>query len=147
MTPRTLATVMVEEADEGSFVVLRTDRGAEVRYGPFSADGVEAAISHLGSALAMTAMRCQTVLRGADFGGTLHRRGLPPERPDKAGRSRRRSPGPCRGTGSAGRSSPTCSASCRRRPAWINPGSRTCSRRSRRRTGRSVSGCLQCRSM
>ena len=38
---------------------------------------------HLGSALAMTAMRYQTVLRGADFGGRLHEQGLPEETPDK----------------------------------------------------------------
>ncbi len=56
MKPRSLATVTVEETDEGSVVWLRTDRGAGVRYGPFPAEGVEVAIMHLGSALAMTAM-------------------------------------------------------------------------------------------
>ena len=38
---------------------------------------------HLGSALAMTAMRYQTVLRGADFGPASHQQGLPEETPDK----------------------------------------------------------------
>ena len=31
----------------------------------------------------MTAMRYQTVLRGADFGSALHQQGLPEETPDK----------------------------------------------------------------
>jgi len=82
VTSRPLVTVTVEEAGESSFVILYTDRGAEVRYGPFRSDGVEAAISHLGSALAMMAMRYQTVQRGANFGGKLHQQGLPPETPD-----------------------------------------------------------------
>jgi hypothetical protein len=34
---------------------------------------------HLGSALAMTAMRYPTMLRGADFGPALHQQGLPDE--------------------------------------------------------------------
>jgi hypothetical protein len=34
---------------------------------------------HLGSGLALTAMRLQTVLRGADFGPALHQQGLPDE--------------------------------------------------------------------
>ena len=72
MTVRSLATVTVEECAEGSFVILRTDTGGQVHYGPFAEDGVEAAIMHLGSALAMAAMRYQTVLRGADFGPALH---------------------------------------------------------------------------
>jgi hypothetical protein len=55
--PRPLATVTVEERTEGWFVILRTHAGGQVHYGPFSPDGVEAAIMHLGSALAMTAMR------------------------------------------------------------------------------------------
>ena len=83
MTIRSLATVTVEERAEGSFVILRTDRGGQVHYGPFAEDGVEAAIMHLGSALAMTAMRYQTVLRGGAFGGGLHEQGLPEETPDK----------------------------------------------------------------
>jgi hypothetical protein len=81
--PCPLATVTVEERAEGSFVILRTDAGGQVHYGPFAEDGVEAAIMHLGSALAMTAMRYQTVLRGADFGSALHQQGLPDETPDK----------------------------------------------------------------
>ena len=81
--PRPLVTVWTEERAEGSFVILRTDAGGQVHYGPFSPDGVEAAIMHLGSALAMTAMRYQTVLRGANFGGRLHEQGLPDETPDK----------------------------------------------------------------
>ena len=83
MTPRPLVTVWTEERAEGSFVILRTDAGGQVHYGPFAEDGVEAAIMHLGSALAMTAMRYQTVLRGADFGPALHQQGLPEETPDK----------------------------------------------------------------
>ena len=55
--PRPLAAVTLEEGQDGSTVVLRTDRGAQVHYGPFALEGVEAAIMHLGSALAMTAMR------------------------------------------------------------------------------------------
>ena len=81
--PRPLATVTVEERAEGSFVILRTDMGGQVHYGPFSPDGVEAAIMHLGSALAMTAMRYQTVLRGANFGAKLHEQGLPEETREK----------------------------------------------------------------
>jgi hypothetical protein len=77
--PRPLATVTVEEGQNGSTVVLRTDRGARVHYGPFAPEGVEAPIMHLGSALAMAAMRYQTVLRGADFGPALHQQGLPDE--------------------------------------------------------------------
>ena len=50
--PCPLATVTVEERAEGSFVILRTDTGGQVHYGPFAEDGVEAAIMHLGSALA-----------------------------------------------------------------------------------------------
>jgi hypothetical protein len=38
---------------------------------------------HLGSALAMAAIRYQTVLRGADFGGQLHEQGLPEETREK----------------------------------------------------------------
>ena len=38
---------------------------------------------HLGSALALTAMRYQTVLRGADFGAALHQQGLPNEAREK----------------------------------------------------------------
>ena len=72
-----------KERAEGSFVILRTYAGGQVHYGPFAEDGVEAAIMHLGSALAMTAMRYQTVLRGANFGGRLHEQGLPEETPDK----------------------------------------------------------------
>ena len=83
MNPRPLATVTVEERVEGSFVILRTDAGGQVHYGPFAEDGVEAATMHLGSALAMTAMRYQTVLRGADFGSAVHQQGLPDETPDK----------------------------------------------------------------
>ena len=81
--PCPLATVTVEERAEGSFVILRTDTGGQVHYGPFSPNGVEAAIMHLGSALAMTAMRYQTVLRGAEFGGQLHEQGLPNETREK----------------------------------------------------------------
>jgi len=83
MTPPPLATVTIKEGEDGSTVVLRTDRGAQVHYGPFAEDGVEAAIMHLGSALAMTAMRYQTVLRGGAFGGRLHEQGLQEETPDK----------------------------------------------------------------
>ena len=83
MTPRPLSTITIKEGEDGSTVVLRTDRGAQVHYGPFAADGVEAAILHLGSALAMTAMRYQTVLRGANFGGRRHEQGLPEETRDK----------------------------------------------------------------
>jgi hypothetical protein len=83
MTPRPLSTVTIEEGEDGSTVVLRTDRGAGVRYGPFAPDGVEAAIKHLGSALAMVALRYQTVLRGADFGPALHQQGLPEETREK----------------------------------------------------------------
>ena len=83
MNPRPLVTVWTEERAEGSFVILRSSAGGQVHYGPFSPDGVEAAIMHLGSALAMTAMRYQTVLRGATFGGRLHEQGLPDETPDK----------------------------------------------------------------
>ena len=72
MNPRPLVTVWTEERAEGSFVILRTYAGGQVHYGPFSPDGVEAAIMHLGSALAMTAERYQAVLRGANFGGRLH---------------------------------------------------------------------------
>jgi hypothetical protein len=79
VTIRSLATVDVEERAEGSFVILRTYAGGQVHYGPFSPDGVEAAIMHLGSALAMTAMRYQTVLREAKFGARLHEQGLPDE--------------------------------------------------------------------
>ena len=50
MTPPPLATVTIKEGEDGSTVVLRTDRGAQVHYGPFAEDGVEAAIMHLGSA-------------------------------------------------------------------------------------------------
>ena len=81
--PRPLATVTVEETNEGSVIWLRTDHGAGVRYGPFPAEGVEAAIMHLGSALAMAAMRYATVLRGAEFGGRLHEQGLPDETREK----------------------------------------------------------------
>ena len=63
--------------------MLRTDRGARLRYGLFSDDGAEVAIMHLGSALAMAAMRYQTVLRGAEFGGQLHEQGLPDETREK----------------------------------------------------------------
>ena len=56
MNPRPLVSVWTEERAEGSFVILRTDRGGQVHYGPFPAEGVEVAIMHLGSALAMTAM-------------------------------------------------------------------------------------------
>src|SRR5215207_2423723 len=52
-------------------------------YRPFAPEGVEAAIMHLGSALAMAAMRYQTVLRGANFGGKLHEQGLPEETREK----------------------------------------------------------------
>ena len=45
VTPRPLVTVWTEERAEGSFVILRTDRGGQVHYGPFVEDGVEAAIS------------------------------------------------------------------------------------------------------
>jgi hypothetical protein len=38
---------------------------------------------HLGSALALTAIRYQTVLRGADFGAALHQQGLPNEAREK----------------------------------------------------------------
>ena len=79
MKPRPLVTVWTEKRAEGSFVILRTDTGGQVHYGPFAGDGVEAAIMHLGSALAMAAMRYQTVLRGADFGRALHHQGLPDE--------------------------------------------------------------------
>jgi D(-)-tartrate dehydratase len=48
VTLRSLATVDVEERAEGSFVILRTYAGGQVHYGPFSPDGVEAAIMHLG---------------------------------------------------------------------------------------------------
>jgi len=82
MTPPPLATVTIKEGEDGSTVVLRTDRGAQVHYGPFAEDGVEAAIMHLGSALAMAAMRYQTVLRG-DFGAQLHEQGLPGETREK----------------------------------------------------------------
>ena len=81
--PCPLATVTVEERAEGSFVILRTDAGGQVHYGPFAEDGVDAANMHLGSALAMTAMRYQTVLRGAEFGGQLHEQGLPDETREK----------------------------------------------------------------
>jgi hypothetical protein len=81
--PRPLVTVWTEERAEGSFVILRTYAGGQVHYGPFAEDGVEAAIMHLGSALAITAMRYQTVLREANFGGGLHEQGLPDETPDK----------------------------------------------------------------
>ena len=57
MNPRPLATVTVEERAEGSFVILRTHAGGQVHYGPFSPDGVEAAIMHLGSALVDNAVR------------------------------------------------------------------------------------------
>ena len=80
---RPLATVTVEETNEGSVIWLRTDHGAGVRYGPFSPEGAEVAIMHLGSALAMTAMRYQTVLRGAEFGPVLHQQGLPEETREK----------------------------------------------------------------
>ncbi len=83
MTPRPLSTVTIKEGEDGSTVVLRTDRGAQVHYGPFAEDGVEAAIMHLGSALAMAAMRYQTVLRGANFGAKLHEQGLPEETREK----------------------------------------------------------------
>ena len=81
--PRPLATVTVEERAEGSFVILRTDAGGQVHYGPFAEYRVEPAIMHLGSALAMTAMRYQTVLRGANFGAKLHEQGLPEETREK----------------------------------------------------------------
>jgi hypothetical protein len=83
VTGRPLATVTVEERAEGSFVILRTNAGGQVHYGPFAEDGVEAVIMHLGSALAMTAMRYQTVLRGGSFGPALYQQGLPEETPDK----------------------------------------------------------------
>jgi hypothetical protein len=83
VTPCPLVTVWTEERAEGSFVILRIHAGGHVHYGPFSPDGVEAAIMHLGSALAMTAMQYQTVLRGGVFGGKLHEQGLPEETPDK----------------------------------------------------------------
>ncbi len=38
---------------------------------------------HFGSALAMPAMRYQTVLRGANFGAKLHEQGLPEETREK----------------------------------------------------------------
>ena len=79
MSPRPLVTVWTEARAEGSFVILRTDTGGQVHYGPFAGDGVEPAIMHLGSALAMAAIRYQTVLRGADFGPALHQQGLPDE--------------------------------------------------------------------
>jgi hypothetical protein len=71
VSARPLATVTVEETEKGTFILLRTDRGGQIRYGPFSPEGVEPAFVHLGSALAMAAMRYQTVLRGADFGAQL----------------------------------------------------------------------------
>jgi hypothetical protein len=83
VNPRPLVTVWTEERAEGSFVILRTSAGGQVLYGPFAEDGVEAVIMHLGSALAITAMRYQTVLREANFGGRLHEQGLPDETPDK----------------------------------------------------------------
>jgi len=83
MTPPPLATVTIKEGEDGSTVVLRTDRGAQVHYGPFAEDGVEAAIMHLGSALAMARVRYQTVLRGANFGANLHEQGLPEETREK----------------------------------------------------------------
>src|SRR5829696_739504 len=83
MTPPPLAIVTVEEGQDGSTVVLRPDRGAQVHYGPFAPEGVEAAIMHLGSALAMAAVRYQTVLRGANFGANLHEQGLPEETREK----------------------------------------------------------------
>ena len=83
MNPRPLVTVWTEDRAEGSFVILRTHAGGQVHYGPFAEDGVEAAIMHLGSSLAMTAMRYQTVLRGASFGASLHEQGLPDETPNK----------------------------------------------------------------
>ena len=83
VTPRPLVTVWTEERAEGSFVILRTHAGGQVHYGPFSHDGVEAAIMHLGSALATTAMQYQSVLRGGAFGGRLHEQSLPDETPDK----------------------------------------------------------------
>ena len=81
--PRPLVTVWTEERAEGSFVILRTDMSGQVHYGPFAEDGIEAAIMHLGSALAMAAIRYQTVLRGADFGAQLHEQGLPEETREK----------------------------------------------------------------
>ena len=83
MNPRHLATATVEEIEVDSFILLRTDRGAQIRYGPFAPEGVEPAIMHLGSALAMAAIRYQTVLRGADFGAQLHEQGLPKETREK----------------------------------------------------------------
>jgi hypothetical protein len=68
---------------DGFTVVLRTDRGAQVHYGPFTPEGVEVVIMHLGSALALTAIRYQTVLRGADFGAALHQQALPNEAREK----------------------------------------------------------------
>src|ERR687897_3765391 len=79
MSPRPLVTVWTETRAEGSFVILRTYAGGQVHYGPFAEDGVEPAIMHLGSALAMAGTRYQTVLRGADFGPALHQQGLPDE--------------------------------------------------------------------
>jgi len=137
VNPRPLVTVWTEERAEGSFVILRTDRGGQVHYGPFSPDGVEAAIMHLGSALAMTAMRYQTVLRGANFGGRLHEQGLPDETPDKRREIAEQLAEAMARGGSVGSSSPTCLC------FWGSPrdgqgrpmrGWRTCSRRSRRRT-------------
>ena len=61
MTPRPLVTVWTEECAKGSLVILRTRAGGQVHYGPFAADGVEATTMHLGSALAMTAMRYQLI--------------------------------------------------------------------------------------
>ena len=108
MTLRSLATVTVEERAEGSFVILRTDRGGQVHYGPFAPDGVEAAIMHLGSALATTAMQYQTVLRGGAFGAQLHEQGLQEETPDKRREIAEQLAATMAGTGSVGSSSPTC---------------------------------------
>jgi hypothetical protein len=83
VNPHPLATATVEEIEADSFILLRTDRGAQIRYGPFAPEGVEPAIMHLGSALTMAAIRYQTVLRGADFGAQLHEQGLPEETREK----------------------------------------------------------------
>jgi hypothetical protein len=40
--------------EENSVVLLRTDRGTRVRYGPFSPEGVETAIMQFGSATRIT---------------------------------------------------------------------------------------------
>jgi hypothetical protein len=66
-TSHALAAVAIERHGEGSLVIIRTDMGVDIRYGPFVNGGVEAAISHLGLTVAVVAMCFHMARHRAEF--------------------------------------------------------------------------------